>query len=245
MIYQYDGSFFGYLSAVFDAWHDGLDQVDDIRCHDTGSLFSPVKQVCQDEGKAARILESLRTKCGAKAAHFLYYGFLAEEPQRERKLLAYLQLAFRLQGQFGAHLSDPVLWEVRKWAQKTGNERHKLLGLARYQELDGGMLYCRLAPTCCVVPLMAPHFIRRLSGEEWVLHDTRRQLGVYYRQGEAMIVEIPQTLADIAVSADEQQFASLWKRYYDTIAIAERHNERLRMQYMPKKYWQYLTEMTE
>ena len=30
MIYTYDGSFFGYLSAVFDGWHDGVHQIEDI-----------------------------------------------------------------------------------------------------------------------------------------------------------------------------------------------------------------------
>lgn len=30
MIYTYDGSFFGYLSAVFDGWHDGVEQIEDI-----------------------------------------------------------------------------------------------------------------------------------------------------------------------------------------------------------------------
>ena len=41
MIYTYDGSFFGYLSAVFDGWHDGVHQIEDICLEaEEASLFS-------------------------------------------------------------------------------------------------------------------------------------------------------------------------------------------------------------
>ena len=35
----------------------------------------------------------------------------------------------------------------------------------------------------------------------------------------------------------------LWLRFYDSIAIDERKNEKLRIQNMPKKYWKNLPEM--
>lgn len=56
MIYTYDGSFFGYLSAVFDAWHDGLGQVEDICLErDAASLFSAPHFVATDDSKARQI----------------------------------------------------------------------------------------------------------------------------------------------------------------------------------------------
>lgn len=245
MIYVYDGSFFGYLSAVFDAWHDGLQHVEDIRCSREGDLFCQLQSVDMDSMKAGRILDGLQRQCGSKACHFLYYAFLAEQPQREMKLLAYLRRAFQLKGSFLRHLSEPAVWEVRQWARRTGNERHKLLGLARFQELKGGMLYCALAPTCCVVPVMAPHFVKRFGSEEWVIHDRRRRIGVYYDRHDAVLVEIPKVLQHIDVSEAEEEFAALWKQYYRTIAVAERRNDLLRRQFMPKKYWPYILELSD
>lgn len=174
MIYSYDGTFFGYLSAVFDAWHDGLGQVEDI-CPDSelGLVFSQQRFVSTDDGKARRILDALLAQCGPKSCHYLYYAFLAEQEGRGLALLQYLRWAFRYQGDFLHHLSEEPIWLVRQWARRTGNERHKLLGLARFQELSDGMLYCQLQPTCCVVPVMATHFVRRFPAERWVLHDTR------------------------------------------------------------------------
>lgn len=242
MIYVYDGTFFGFLSAVFDAWHDGLAQTEDIHVQGDGSLFAE-REILTDEGKAGRILTALKKQCGERVCHFLYYGFMADMPQREMPLLQYIQLAFRYKGECCHHLSEKPIWRVRQWARKTGNERHKLLGLIRFRELEDGMLYSRINPSCHVVPLMAPHFARRLARERWVIHDVCRHSGVYYDGRELMLVDIPKTLEHVDVSAEEETFNRLWRRYYQTIAIPERRNERLRRQYMPKKYWPYLTEV--
>ena len=37
----------------------------------------------------------------------------------------------------------------------------------------------------------------------------------------------------------------MWKSFYDTIGIKERNNERCRMNFMPKKYWKYIVEMSD
>lgn len=243
MIYTYDATFFGFLSAVFDGWHDGIQQIEDIRTVSEPSLFGGERFVHTEEKKARRILDSLQGKCGAKTAHFLYYAFLAEQPQREMKMLQYLRQAFRLQHDFLHHLHEPAIWEIRQWARKSGNERHKLLGLARFRELADGMLYCPIAPTCCVVPVMAPHFAKRLTSERWVIHDTKRHMGVYYDSRKLIMVEIPQTKQQIDTSDDEAGVAALWQQYYQTIAIAERRNEMVRRSFMPKKYWPSLIEM--
>ena len=244
MIYTYDGSFFGYLSAVFDGWHDGVHQIEDICLEaDETSLFSASRFVTTDDGKARRILDALLLQCGPKACHYLYYAFLAEQKDRSLSLLTYVRTAFRYKQDFLHHLSDEPIWKVRQWARKTGNERHKLLGLARFQELSDGMLYCRLKPTCCVIPVMAPHFVRRLPGERWVLHDIRRGLGVYYDREKPVMVTIPDVQAAPELSADELAIERAWQNYYRTIAIPSRKNEVLRRNFMPKKYWPTLIEM--
>lgn len=242
MNYSYDGTFFGYLSAVFDAWHQGIAQCGLIRPQGEVSLFDEPVPVPTDTGKARRILTALQQQCGSRAAHFLYYAFMAEQPQREEKLLVYLRLAFHYKKEFLHHLSDEPIWTVRQMARKTGNERHKLLGLLRFRELSDGLLYARLAPTCHVVPLMAPHFAARYPEERWVIHDVRRRLGVLYEKHELTLIEIPQTLQELSLSQDEAGFNRLWQMYYRTIAIPARRNETVRRSFMPEKYWPWLIE---
>lgn len=243
MNYVYDGSFFGFLSVVFDAYHDGLGQVESIH-PDTGILaFGEERRIVMDMTKAQRILDALQEQCGGRTCHFLYYAFMAEKMGREATLLAYIRQAFLQKNDFLRHLNEHIPWKVRQWAMQTGNERHKLLGLLRFRELSDGMLYGLVAPTCCVVPLMAPHFVKRLAGEHWIIHDTKRNFGVYFDGQDLALVEIPQTATTIEVSQTEEVFAAFWQHYYRTIAIKERTNHALRRSYMPKKYWKYLIEM--
>lgn len=242
MNYAYDGTFFGFLSAVFDAYYDGIAGVEAIHL-DSEPVLGEDRLVPTDPGKVQRVLTGLQKKCGGKTCHFLYYAFLAEAPGREAWLLSYIRQAFQYQQDFLNHLHEPALWTVREWARKTGNERHKLLGLARFRELSDGSLYSMLAPDCCVVPVMAPHFVKRLAGERWVIHDVKRGLGVCYDRQDLSIVQIPAVASDIPLSAQEQAFSELWQNYYATIAIKERTNHDLRRSFMPKKYWKYLIEM--
>ena len=48
---------------------------------------------------------------------------------------------------------------------------------------------------------------------------------------------------DDTTSSNEEMFDDLWKTFYKTIGIKERKNERCRQNFMPKKYWQYITEV--
>jgi probable DNA metabolism protein len=41
---------------------------------------------------------------------------------------------------------------------------------------------------------------------------------------------------------NELMYQSLWKRFYDTIAIEARYNPKCRMSHMPKRYWGNMTE---
>ena len=53
------------------------------------------------------------------------------------------------------------------------------------------------------------------------------------------------TAPKINLSENEKEYRRLWKQFYDTVEIKERHNERCRMTLMPKRYWKYLTEFQE
>ena len=41
----------------------------------------------------------------------------------------------------------------------------------------------------------------------------------------------------------EKRYRRLWRCFYDTIAIRERENPKLRMSHMPKRFWPLLPEL--
>ena len=46
-------------------------------------------------------------------------------------------------------------------------------------------------------------------------------------------------------SAQEAQFKALWKRFYNTIAIAARENPVCRRTHCPRRYWAHMTELQD
>ena len=46
-------------------------------------------------------------------------------------------------------------------------------------------------------------------------------------------------------NAEELKYRELFKMFYDTIEIKERHNERCRMNHMPKRFWKNMTEFAD
>ena len=50
---------------------------------------------------------------------------------------------------------------------------------------------------------------------------------------------------DDIISDKEKQIRAMWKLYHTTIAIKERTNLKCQMNFMPRHYWEYITEMTE
>jgi probable DNA metabolism protein len=50
-------------------------------------------------------------------------------------------------------------------------------------------------------------------------------------------------LDEAMMAEDEKLFQSLWKSYFEAMAIKERVNLRLQRQHMPRRFWNLLTEM--
>lgn len=74
-----------------------------------------------------------------------------------------------------------------------------------------------------------------------MLHDKNRNIVLLYNTKTYNIVDA-NNLVLPSISKEEHYYQDLWNCFYHTIGIKERKNSRLRMQFMPKKYWQDLVE---
>ena len=69
MVYSYDGTFPGFLSVVYTAYHDGTSQVEGIH-RDCGeqALFFDETAVATDFDHAAKVAEAFLAACGRVAS---------------------------------------------------------------------------------------------------------------------------------------------------------------------------------
>lgn len=121
-------------------------------------------------------------------------------------------------------------------------ECHRLKGLLRFMELDSGIYYASIHPDHLILEPLGQHFVRRLSSQNFIIHDQTHHLAFLYNTKEYQIIDDVPDFSP-TLSSDEKTYQTLWKTFFETISIKERKNPRCQMQYMPKKYWQDLIEM--
>jgi len=241
--YLYDGTFFGFLSCIYAHYHEekagGIFKKDSYQ----SSLIAKAKEVATDEENALRVYGAIENKISPADVRRVYSVFLSGIPDKETKLLKYIILGFRNGPKIRLLHGDPIVFEVQQIEKKVTFEVHKLCGLIRFTALKGGVLYSPIEPDHDVCELLAKHFCERFKNDPFIIHDKKRSKALVASGGDFFITEF--TSKDLPdLESGENEYRTLWKRYFDTIAIRERTNPRCQKNFMPVRYWKNLTEMT-
>lgn len=246
-VYRYDGSFTGLLCALARSSY-GPEPAGFLRPHEAAGLFDRVTEVATEASLAA----AFGARCGrlisTAAVDTLHYAFQSEAAGVEVLLWRYLRLGFRVGGRLEAMQADPQVQPVQQLARRVQREAHRFLGFVRFREVcwpgGGQFLYAAIEPEHDLLVFLAPHFSERLGERPWAIHDLRRRQALF---GEHRRVTLERGVALAAVPQDsgaEVQVAGLWRRYFQRLAIQERHNPQLQQQLVPLRYRRHLTEFT-
>ena len=238
--YQYDGSFAGFLSCVFESYvHKEVPVCFSTPADPRLSLW-PERAVETDRAHAQRVWRSLARRISADAQRLVYRSFLTCLEERELHLWRFIALGYERGGGVMRELTDPRLAVLRKADQHLCGEAQLLRGFVRFSD-QGGVLVAEIEPKNRVLPLLRPHFCARCSGEAFVIHDRTHHEALFSRPGRWDIVPVEGFQAGVP-DRRELDYRQLWRRFYDAIAIAERYNPKCRMTHMPKRYWNTMTE---
>ncbi|MFW6028936.1 MAG: TIGR03915 family putative DNA repair protein, partial [Halanaerobiales bacterium] len=119
--------------------------------------------------------------------------------------------------------------------------KHLLLGFLRFRKMEQNFYYAPFEPDYNIITLLAPHFAKRLSDQQWILHDRKRDIAIIFNKKEWILSEFNHSF-ELTQSREESFYQSLWQSFYDNITIKNRKNPRVQKQFMPKRYWKYLIE---
>ncbi len=242
----YDGSYQGWLTAVFEAYEYKFPEVSFAARGAAPLLFDKEHTVITDERKALRVLKGLYKHLSHEGVASIYKAFLSEIPGIENTMWAFAARAFSSKQNIESDLSNKVVWSVREAARRVRKESHRMKAFVRFRLAKDQLFHAIVAPECNVLPLIASHFAKRYADQRWLIYDERRKYGIYYDLKEVQAVQISfehehGSVADL-LSEEEEIFQKLWRSYFDSTNIKARKNLKLQMQHMPKKYWRYLTE---
>jgi probable DNA metabolism protein len=246
----YDGTFEGWLTAVFEVYEYKYYEIEIVATENyQANFFGCHHESHYNEKKTDRVWKGLSSRISAGALGQLYKAFLSEEKGIENVLLQYVQYAFGNPRSIECDYSNTAVLTVVQTAKKVYREKHRMEAFVRFQLTADNLYYAICQPDFNVLPLIEKHFKNRYADQRWLIYDSKRKYGLYYDLDEVQKVLLlfnAQTSNgnDIEVIADEKEelYQRLWQQYFTSVNIAARKNTKLHIQHMPKRYWKFLPE---
>ncbi len=251
IIFQYDRTFDGMLTVVFDAYaRRSFPQVIQGTDEPLPLFYDEVHPVITDEAKADRVWKALEKKLSKDALSCLTVSYLSELPELDLHLFRYICKNIDSPVSLENNLADDDILFVTNTFRKVLYERLRMMQFIRFQKAADGTYFGIMEPQYNVLPLAIAHFKDRFADQPFVLYDKRRHYGYYYDQHEVTQVTFDESLPHFVtgkldeslMAEDEKLFQELWRTYFKAVCIRDRLNPRKQRKDMPVRYWKYLTE---
>jgi probable DNA metabolism protein len=241
-LFVYDGTFEGLLTTL-SLLRERDEEPDEIVGEGRGLQGSLLAETCRVKSHAGRVEEMSREICeriSHRAFRHTFRAFLSDREGSEYHIYRYLHMGWGMGADVDARLGDEHVHAVHRMSRATGREAHRMHGFLRFRELKDGLYYAPMEPECDVLYLVSHHFLGRMGGQDWMIHDLLREQAALCRQGGLSYMAVPGF--NPRFSEEEELYQGLWRDYFKTIAVADRLNPRLQKSCMPMKYWKILIE---
>lgn len=251
IVYRYDKTFEGLLTAVFDAYSRKAFPEKLLSEMDIEPMFATeVHLVITQEDKSSRVWTSLEKRLSKSACGMLWAVWLSELEGSDELIFRYIRKAFDNTQSIESNFADDDVLNTLQIARKVNSESHHIRQFVRFQKAADGTFFAPISPIFNALPLSINHFADRFADQKWLIYDTQRKYGFYYDLKTTQEITLDSEgshlitgkLDDNMMAEDEKMFQQLWKNYFNSMTIKERINPRLQRQHMPKRFWKYLTE---
>ena len=243
-IYLYDGSLINLLNLIKYLYKNKMIP-HNIKIFDyQPNLLEEV--VLIDFPNDENIINDILKSLGSNILNTIYYLYISNEENKELLIFYFFGYSLKYKNKVFYMRNINCISKSLKVAHYVTRENHKFKGFLRFKELQNKILYAEMEPENDIILLLSKHFAKRLKNEYWIIKDVRRDTYSIYDKIEFRLVNGEEfTLNNNGFSNSEEMIQSLWKTFYKTIGISERKNERCRMNFMPKKYWKYILEVSD
>lgn len=250
--YNYDGSFDGLLTAVFDSYsrRERIDVLVRGVMLQTNLFADDAYSVMTDENKAARVWKALAKKLSKGALGAIATAYLCTDDAGDMVVYRFVCRVIDSEQSIENDFSDADVVQLLKNCRRVRGEAHRLLQFVRFQKAADGTYFAMVEPLYDVLPMAIGHFRDRFSDSRFVIYDRARDYGYYYDGAVAQRMTmksdrshmITGQLPEDMMDGEEKLFQQLWRTYFKSVAIQERLNPRKQRNDMPVRYWKYLTE---
>ncbi len=240
MDYLYEGTFEGLLTCVF--YHYKIEEATGIYniANYQQNILNNYINIESDVEKAKIVSEAINRKISKEAYIDVYYCYLSNIENKENIILDFLIFAFKYgRNTMNFYTHEKVL-TINEISLKVRRETHRHLGILRFSDIEG-ILYAKFSPDNDILILLIEHFSDRYKFEKFIIYDEKRKKSCVYSNDYWEIKENI-NFDNMEFSKDEKTIQSLWKQYFNDLAIKERTNINLQFQFVPARYRKNMSE---
>ena len=243
-IYLYNNNFISLLNLIFTLIKNNVKPLNiKADSYQPTLLDNIVNLKIKDEEK---IINNIIEKFGSVVFNIMYHVYLSEHENKELIIYYFFKNCFKYKNKIIYMRNLKCVNLALKISKYVGHENHKFKGLTRFKELNNHILYAIIEPENNILFLLSKHFKNRLKKEYWIIKDEKRKLySIYDKHDFYLISEENFKLNKTGFTTNEEDIENLWKSFYKTISIKERENEKCRRNFMPKKYWKHIIEVSD
>jgi probable DNA metabolism protein len=249
IIFRYDKTFDGLLTAVFDAYSRKTFPKRLLSRTEIAPLFiDEIHTVITQKEQSARVWKGITAKLSNGAANMIIYAWLSELDKVDELIFRYICKVFDTKKSIETNFSDNDILELKKIALKVNNEKNRIKQFTRFQKSYDEIYFAPISPLYNALPLSIEYLKDRFADQKWIIYDMKRKYGYYYDLKSVIEITLDDNnfmdgkLNDTIIAHDEKLFQELWKNYFKSITIKERINPKLHQQNLPTRFWKYLTE---
>lgn len=247
----YDGTFDGLFTAIFEVFEYRYKDVE-IRKRENfqqENMFAEIHEVVTQQEKSERVLNKLEKSIGKSGINDLLRVYLSEDLELEQLIFSAVKQSIKHPNEniLQNFANDDIL-KIAKICKSVSRERHRMTAFIRFEKMQDDIYFAKIDPDFNVLPLIRKHFKDRYADQKWMIFDLKRHYGIFYdlKNVEFFFPDESQ-LQNFRNSEqfhheEEKKYQTLWQRYFVKTGIPERKNMKLHIQWMPKRYWKYLTE---
>ena len=238
----YNDSFISLLNLINILIDENIRPLNIKNNHYSPNLFDEVIKLEINEDD--KILKYVIDNTSSEIFKLLYYVFLSDDENKELIIFYFYKNALKYKNKILNMRNLKCVQSALKISQYVSRENHKYKGFVRFRELENNILYAEIEPINNILEILSKHFKNRLRNEYWIIKDVKRNIISVYDKKEFLILDGDNfKLYTNNISGNEILMKDLWVCFYNTIGIESRRNDRCRMNFMPKRYWKYITEM--
>lgn len=253
-IYVCSDSIEGIFSAIYDIYNDvGAHKTTHDNCKiitgEIGNfeLFSEYVDVPTDKDKALKVTRTICDHFGFQAYEFFLYAAACNDDNKATAIYKSIVTGFRTKAGFKLinMWTDHNVATVLELSRKARNEFGSWREFLQFHELNNGVLFSRIGPTCDILMFLATHFENRFPNENFMIYDDIRDKYLIHEKQKKCVLVIGDGKnpdEESLYSDSDRMYDDLFKVFTSTIAIKERQNLKLQQQLMPLRIQKYKIE---